>query len=240
MGRRIQIASEHPDPISDRWEDWALLTGETVARSRTSETLRVQAFGLDLHLKRYRYSIRRAVQGGLRNTFLGPSRAAGEFRMLSRLGVELAPRPIALGEHRKAGFLREAFLATETVEGARPLDITLSRDGARALGACVGRLHAGGIVHGGLFPRNVLATPDGRYRVLDLDRARESRSLEDRAFDLACLAESVTVSPRACGEALRAWSRVCGEERRLREIRRGMAARSGRVRERMARRGRTR
>lgn len=138
--------------------------------SRSSNTVALRLAGVDLHVKRYRYSRRQAFRGCLRNTFLGPSRVRAEFEMARRLRGRLGdvtPAAAAFGEERRAGFLRRAFFATETIADAAPVG---SEASAHALGSFLRRLHAAGFSHGRLYARNLLATPDGTLRIVDLDR----------------------------------------------------------------------
>jgi tRNA A-37 threonylcarbamoyl transferase component Bud32 len=157
--------------------------------------------------------------------------------MLSLLGPDLSPRVVAVGERRVAGLLREAFLATETLYADPVVEVASDAEAAR-LGAFVGRLHAGGVVHGGLFPRNLLRTADGGFRVLDLDRMRRTGRPDRRAFDLACLAASLHPDERRCAAALRGYRDALPEE--AAGLRERVAARIAEAQARIARRLRRR
>jgi hypothetical protein len=174
MGSRVEI---HPDlrgRVPDLFASWAGLEGSPVTRSRTTRTDRVVCAGLDIHLKHTRLPLWTALGAVFRNSLFRCSRAEREYRALLALPPDLAPIPVAFGERRRGGLLRESFLATLTVPGAQPLAVhhLAGRDGAERLGRFLGRLRAAGLLHGSLFARNVLALPDGGFRVLDLDRAR--------------------------------------------------------------------
>jgi len=200
VGRRVFVQSDFRGRVPDDWGSWGELGGPVVARSRTTETRRVRVGDAELLLKRYLYPLEVSLKAAPRNTFLGRSRAGREFRMLlafrRRAGRAVAPAPAALGEERTFRLLRAAFLATEWVpDSAAPNPRRLLETGtAEALGAFVGTFHAAGLIHGSLFGRNLLLTPDGSYRLVDLDRASVVRglSLQARARDLAFLLTSLT------------------------------------------------
>jgi len=177
--------------------------GEVVARSRSSDTRSVVLAGHPLHVKRYRYSPRQALRGMLRNTLSGPSRVAREYAMLTRvadrLGADVVPRAVAFGEARRFGFLRAAFLATETIPDSHP--VTGAVDAA-SLGRFLRSIHDRGFSHGRLYARNLLRAGDGSLRLVDLDRAiRTDRRAAGRraALDIACVLASL---PGLDGEAL--------------------------------------
>ena len=169
--------------------------GEVVARSRSSDTRAVVLAGHALHLKRYRYSVRQTIRGMFRNTRFGLSRVAREYAMLvrvaERLGPGVVPRAVAYGERRRVGFLRAAFLATETVPDAQPVADDVD---AGDLGRFLRRIHDGGFTHGRLYARNLLVTGEGSFRIVDLDRAsltEETAHPGPAALDLACLLASL-------------------------------------------------
>ncbi|MHC4473527.1 MAG: lipopolysaccharide kinase InaA family protein [Planctomycetota bacterium] len=227
MARRVRVQAEYTGRVPESFEEWDLEGGEIVALSGSTETRRIRLAGLDLHVKRHRYSPRAALRAALRNTWLWPSRAAREFQMLAAFralaGPDVAPAPVALGEERVLGLLRSSFLATATVLGARPLDRQTpeGRDAARRLGRFLASIHGAGLSHGRLFARNLLVTDTG-FAVVDLDRARSvgtgrRPSEAARARDLAFLDESVPgVSPRDRLRTLRDYlgGRPSGPERR--------------------------
>ncbi len=147
-------------------------SGEIAARSRSSETVAFLLAGADLHVKRYRYSPKQAFRGCLRNTFREPSRVRAEYEILRRIASkvgDVAAVAVAYGEQRHLGFLRRAFLATATIAGAVPVGPDVS---VETVGNFLRRIHDGGLSHGRLYPRNLLVSPDGSLRMVDLDRAR--------------------------------------------------------------------
>ncbi|MEK6798411.1 MAG: lipopolysaccharide kinase InaA family protein [Planctomycetota bacterium] len=173
------------------------LTASTVAAIGTSS----ETFAVDLShipsapktvfIKRYRYRGWKAKLGQLfRGSWGGRSRARFEFEFLEemrRRGVA-AVRPVAYGESRGRGWLREAVLLTEGQEGCTSLDLWLldRRTGARsdsgrdrlfaALAAATRIMHELGVFHGGLFGRNMLVRDDGEsWRVILLDPDRRGR-----------------------------------------------------------------
>jgi tRNA A-37 threonylcarbamoyl transferase component Bud32 len=232
MSARVEVHPERRDRMPDRWRKWPLGEGRVVARSPSTETRRVLVDGLDLHVKRHRYTVGRALKAALRHTLLRRSRAESEYRHLevfrARLGLDAAPLPVAFGERRILGLLLEDFLATETLADAAP--IVASPTGAPAaalvLGRFLRRLHDAGLSHGRLFARNLLAV-EGGFAIVDLDRARaleEGRGVREaaRAKDLAFLDESLPRAPlRDRRRALRAY--LGGRPSRF-EIRRWLGA----------------
>lgn len=242
MGRRVEVRHDYRNRVPGDWRAFAGAEGEVVARSGSTETVRTAWGEVDLHLKRYRYGLLRALKGALRNTLLGPSRARREYEMLLALraaaGDDAAPAPVAFGEHRRIGLLLESFVATETVPGAADLDAASAPD-PRSLARFVAGIHRAGFSHGGLFARNVLVRPDGTYAVVDLARARRRSRDADRARDLAFLDESL--GARTARSRLRALAEYLGPERSCGDLRRWVE-RIGRFRteaaDRLARRNR--
>ncbi len=176
MGTLVRVYPEFRSRVPAGFAPWAEARGEEVARSRTTLTVRTTLGDVPVHLKRYHYPLGVALGAALRNTFLGRSRADREFRALTALrqrAPDLAPAPVAFGERRTLGLLREAFVATETVPGAVPLTPAhlADRAAAHALGQFLRRLRTVGLLHGSLFARNLIVGGDGRLRVVDLDRA---------------------------------------------------------------------
>jgi hypothetical protein len=153
-------------------DGWDLLRGlreaRVVSRSRTTLTeeglLDLPSGPLPVHRKVYAYRGVRALLGGaFRTTFAAEGRAAREAEALRLLGaLGLAPEPVALAERRTGGFLREAMLASRTVEGARPLDaLPVDAALAAAAGRAAGRIHAAGLADLDLAPRNLVCVPRG-------------------------------------------------------------------------------
>jgi len=160
-----RLMAFHPD-------DFAAVSG-------SSETFKVDldrttAAGAPrwIFVKRQRYrSWKELLRGCIRGTFFGKSRARLEFEVLSemqRRGVR-AVRPIAYAEKRRWRILRSCVLITEGAPETQTLssyfsrcrpvwDLTTRRRFIRAAGRSVCGLHDAGVLHGGLFWRNVLVT----------------------------------------------------------------------------------
>jgi len=134
-----------------------------------------------------RWVLRHYRRGGLVARLLGDAyfwtgpdrtRAFREWRLLRELrAAELpVPAPVAARYQRRGLFYR-ADLITEEL----PTRLTLARtlasaplDAAawRAVGACIGRLHARGVHHADLNAHNLLFDDGGNVYVLDFDRGR--------------------------------------------------------------------
>ena len=177
MGSRVEVHQSMRGRVPEIFAAFQVPGGFPVARSRTTRTDRLEFHGLPIHLKRTRLPLGVALRAALRNSFVRPSRAEREFRALETLSGhagDLAPMPVAFGERRRLGLLRESFLATLTVPAAETLAPRhlADRDALGSLGRFLGRLMAAGFCHGSLYARNVLALPGREFRVVDLDRAR--------------------------------------------------------------------
>lgn len=155
-------------------------------------------------VKRYRYrSLAARLKGVFRGTLFGTNRARFEYEFLTEMRNRGIPavRPIAYGEKRRAGLLTACVLITEGVVDAVSLDAyargavddqtatsdtgACSKRGRRAefidaLAKSISHLHEAGIVHGGLFWRNILVTESGahewRFHFLDPDRRGRLRA----------------------------------------------------------------
>ena len=134
-----------------------------------------------------RWVLRHYRRGGLVARLLDDSylwsgadrtRAFREWRLLRELhGTGLpVPAPVA-ARYERSGLLYRADLITEEL----PTRLTLSQALAtapldastwRAIGACVGRLHAHGVHHADLNAHNLLLGTQGEVYVLDFDRGR--------------------------------------------------------------------
>ena len=111
-----------------------------------------------------------------------------------------APRPLAAGWIERGAAIEAQLLATELVEGARPLDEALREVPPAGRAALLdeladetARLHALHFVHRNLFPRNLLvAPPSGKNgdprRLWWIDAWRGGAALPGRgpAYDLGC------------------------------------------------------
>jgi hypothetical protein len=157
---------------------WNLPALRAVTRRRTSDVCRVTLPGSDVtaYLKRYWYpSLYDRSKGFFRNTFFGMSRAAREYRSLSRLCAARCSRvrPIAYGEERTLRLLKRAFIITEELPGSITLedlcrsasfDAWPSRRRRRlfaALGNWVRTFHDRGFRDGDLFSRNIVVHEKG-------------------------------------------------------------------------------
>ncbi len=169
--------------------------GSVAAMSGTSETFAVDVdAGPDapelIFVKRYAYRGWKArLKGMFRGTLLGTSRARFEYEFLNEMRRRGLPavRPVAYGERRRAGFLAACFLITEGEVGAKSLDVYAGgRQGPRTeppderrrfietLAHLLRRMHRAGVMHGGLYWRNILVADAGdgerRFHIIDPDR----------------------------------------------------------------------
>ncbi len=190
------------------------------AQSASSDTFRVECAGAaegesarEIYVKRYRYGgIGRQLGGAFRGTLLGKSRARLEFERLTemrRRGVP-AVAPISYVEDRRWRLLRSCALVTEGEPNAEPLSTYFSRREVEwdlptrrrfvvAIGGSIAGLHEAGVLHGGLFWRNILVREvegeDGwRFTYLDPSRGCRFYSgaapLSARVSDLSDFAAS--------------------------------------------------
>ncbi len=225
MSVRLYLREDLRSKLPADYRLYATAEGETLARSVTSATTRIELFGRTMFRKRYVYPPSTSLKAALRNTLVRPSRAAREFRMLTllseRMGNDAVPEPIAFGEKRTCLFLREALLLTLAVPGGMTLETIGLPNPATActLGSFVARMHRSGLIHGSLFTRNLLQAPDGSIRVVDLDHARvfapgRLPPIGPRSRDLAFLAESVHGSRQNRLRALHSYAEMVGENSR--------------------------
>ncbi|MHC4697483.1 MAG: lipopolysaccharide kinase InaA family protein [Planctomycetota bacterium] len=170
-------------------------SGSVAAISGSSETFAIDVdAGLDapqrIFVKRYAYRGWAArLKGVFRGTLFGTNRAKFEYEFLEEMRHRHIPgvRPIAYGRRRRAGFLSACFLITEGELGAESLDVyageqTDSRQTSpqwrqrfiEALGSTVRRMHQAGVMHGGLYWRNILVTgakdAGWQFHLIDPDR----------------------------------------------------------------------
>lgn len=146
----------------------------------------------DLLVKQFRVGSGRHPWRERGRALLGQSPADREWRALRALfeaGI-CVPRPRALGEIGG----RDRLLAMEWIEASRLAEALDSprarREIAIALGRAIAGLHAHGFVHGDLHHGNVLVRTSVPV-LLDLQRARPSRSAAARRIDLAHLDHSL-------------------------------------------------
>lgn len=168
--------------------------------------IRVPRSGVAIFAKLYK----RPVWTDRLKYFILPSKASAEWSSMRKLlqrGLPVA-RPIARGEKRERGFLREAYLFTEALEGAAPLcefasgshsflhRARLCEDTARL----VAEMHREGFFCRDLHAGNLLVVPaDGassRIYLVDLHKVWHTGwvPLWMRMRDLAQLRNSLTVS----------------------------------------------
>jgi 3-deoxy-D-manno-octulosonic acid kinase len=134
-----------------------------------------------------RWVLRHYRRGGLVAQLLGDrylwtgadrTRACREWRLLRELRAAGLPVPVPVAaRYERRGLFYRADLLTEEL----PTRLTLAQalqqgplDRAqwRAVGACIGRLHAHGVHHADLNAHNLLLGDDGTVYVLDFDRSR--------------------------------------------------------------------
>ena len=106
------------------------------------------------------------------------TRAFREWRLLRELRAAGLPVPAPVAAHyERHGLLYRADLLTEEL----PTRLTLAQSlrqaplgspAWRAVGACIGRLHAHGVHHADLNAHNLLLGAGGAVYVLDFDRGR--------------------------------------------------------------------
>lgn len=164
-------------------EHWPVLE-EFVRTPTVTVELRGDPAGEPVVLKRYRFPrLLRRCEAAFRHT--GPwttPKVRAEAQALHRmreLGVP-AVEPLGSGHARdRLGLVADSFLVTRWwphTDLARRLHTSGPPPPAAwaALGASLAIMHARGVLHGGLAPRNVLVgrDPDGRWQVRWLDPAR--------------------------------------------------------------------
>ncbi|GAQ79649.1 Protein kinase superfamily protein [Klebsormidium nitens] len=119
-------------------------------------------------------------------------RLTGEARSLAKarkLGVltptlyAVDPAASTLTLERVEGRSLKDLLLAETLTHEDPEIQRL----AESIGACVARLHDGGLVHGDLTTSNILVRPDGQVVLIDFGLAANSTLTEDKGVDLYVL-----------------------------------------------------
>jgi 3-deoxy-D-manno-octulosonic acid kinase len=176
--------SSQPDPqIFDR-DHWRGRGGleETAGGRGTVAFLRDF-----LHDGERRWVLRHYRRGGLvarllDDTYLytgaARTRSFREFRLLRQLREWRLPVPCPVAaRYVRSGVLYRADLVTEELPTRRTLAQALAAEPLaaaawRAVGACIGRLHARGVHHADLNAHNLLIGEDGAVYVLDFDRGR--------------------------------------------------------------------
>ncbi|HVP11998.1 MAG TPA: lipopolysaccharide kinase InaA family protein [Phycisphaerae bacterium] len=195
--------------------------GEMLARSGTTETLRIPACGPAcpdaLYLKRYRYAGAQWRHGFRRDK---ASIEARNYRILREECTVCVPDVIAYGSRRRGWRLSDAFILARGIPGAVPLDefVAAQWPDPRAAGddelrqyllsetAClVAQMHAAGFYHVDLQWRNLLVVEGGsaqpRICVIDSSRGglRACRvyAAHGQLRDLSSLAKQAMISMTA-------------------------------------------
>jgi 3-deoxy-D-manno-octulosonic acid kinase len=134
-----------------------------------------------------RWVLRHYRRGGLVAQLLGDrylwtgadrTRAFREWRLLLELRAAGLPVPVPVAaRYERSGLFYRADLLTEEMPTRLTLTQALQQGPLtanqwRAIGACVGRLHAHGVHHADLNAHNLLLGDDGTVYVLDFDRGR--------------------------------------------------------------------
>ncbi len=174
------------------------------AISGSSETFRIdtnQEAGApaQIYIKRYRHRTFGAqMKAVFRGALIAASRARWEYEFLSEMRQRDVPavRPIAYGERRNVGLLKACFLITEGAVRGEPVDGYIQRRHGEAgtpaneqrrliesLGRFIRRMHRAGVLHGGLFGRNILVLHggEGDPDFLLLDPGRSGRLFRGEA-----------------------------------------------------------
>lgn len=134
-----------------------------------------------------RWVLRHYHRGGLVARLLGDAylwtgadrtRAFREWRLLRELRAADLPVPAPVAaRYERRGLLYRADLITEELPTRRTLaqalaSASLGAAAWRAVGVCIGRLHARGVHHADLNAHNLLLGDHDRVYVLDFDRGR--------------------------------------------------------------------
>ncbi len=188
-----------------------LKAGERVAGATVNGPLQITDDG-ELYAVAFDDGVRGALKIARRDAGEATQRQlANEAEILRRLDGSVTPRVLDAGSHDG-----RAFVIVEWIDGidAASAAASLRASGTEALRElCVrileayARLHARGVVHSDVHPRNVLIGPDGRVTVIDFgiahaasdgDRPHQARAgvpffLEPEAFDRHGVRESTTV-----------------------------------------------
>ncbi|UCC66328.1 MAG: hypothetical protein JSW32_05465 [Deltaproteobacteria bacterium] len=137
----------------------------------------------DLFLKRYKI---RGLREGLKY-FVAPSKAQTEWvmtRLVLRRGIP-TPLPLAIGERRERGYLKEAFLISQAISPSLPL-IELIHEGGQEgyifnAARLIRRIHEAGIFHKDLHAGNILVQrEEGELYLIDLHRSQTLRRISER------------------------------------------------------------
>ena len=179
---------------ADKWLPVALLDDpkkflretppvRVIKESPVRSALIVSALKRDLFLKRYKV---RGIKEGLKYSFI-PSKAQREW-VMARLAVSRGiptPLPFAVGEARKWGVLKEAFLITQAISVSLPLIELVQESEKDDYIWCAARLikmvHEAGLFHQDLHAGNILVQRDeGQLYLIDLHRCKAMRKVSER------------------------------------------------------------
>lgn len=151
------------------------------------------------------FLLRRAEDGALfvLKADTGEQDLAGEFRLLGRLGRDLAPEPVDYFEKDGVQYLIRTYLPGQTLAEAWEPGADFARWaelGARLCGL-LARLHSldPPVVHRDIKPENIILSPDGTPRLIDFGAARCCKPGQDA--DTVCLGTRTTAAPEQYGFA---------------------------------------
>lgn len=161
--------------------------GSRVLKDETRTLIWTEALpdGTAAVIKLYRHR-KRALGRRARREYLG-------LRLLEQAGIPTTP-PLFWACGRDTAFGRYELIATRLLPDAQPLRALLDRPGETCpdlapLFRDVARMHAAGLFHGALIPRNVLAAGQPpRFAIMDVPRSarfnRDVRGTRMARFDL--------------------------------------------------------
>ncbi len=177
-------------------------------------------------LKRYK---QKDWKDGLKYLFFS-SKAATEWRAINKFlekGIPV-PRPLAFGEDRRWGILKDSCLITEAISQAvtlsayqeyflpekiSPGSVLRKRDLTKKLARLIHSIHNQGIFYRDLHGENILLDKndngEAKFSFVDLHKARFSFSLSSRKriYDLAKLLHSLSPKKTDCFRFLREYAK---------------------------------
>lgn len=166
-GSMVKAAYTPSLPINSKVDGW------TIAR-------RVQAIeGVEIYRLRRSSGEYAALKVGRCEYPPAVQTVTYEGHVLSRLGCSIAPRLISLGSARFGSYLIAEWIAGKDAATVCAALRTGGRESTQALLAIIGAilrayaaLHAQGVVHGDVHPRNVMVDRVRSVRILDFGAAR--------------------------------------------------------------------
>jgi len=159
-----------------------LRLGEIIAIGAEAVLVRGEWFGYDIVVK-YRYPKPYRVRE--LDDMLRRRRTALEAKLLATSRKLAVPVPTPLYVD-----LKECLIVMDYIKGIKLRDnlpsMALEKAAAifKQLGIYVGRLHAGGIVHGDLTTSNVILTEYGKIFIIDFGLGGFSSELEEQGVDI--------------------------------------------------------